>query len=84
MFPVRLPAFMMNTWTQPNDICYDPFMGSGTSIIAGQDLNRNVRGIDIAPAYIDVCIRRFHAHSPDAEITLHRDGQTFTYQEMFE
>ena len=42
---------------------YDPFLGSGTTIIAAEQLGRKCYGIEIEPRYIDVCCERFFRYS---------------------
>ena len=47
----------------PAGIIYDPFSGSGTTIIAGENLGRQVRAIEISPAYVAVALERFRQHT---------------------
>jgi len=42
-----------------NQIVFDPFVGSGTTIVACQNLGRRCRAIGIAPRYIAVILQRF-------------------------
>ena len=42
-----------------DDHVYDPFLGSGTTIIAAEQLNRRCFGIEISPAYCDVIVERW-------------------------
>jgi DNA modification methylase len=58
MFPVDLPAFAMKTW--PADV-YDPFLGSGTTLIAAHRLGRRCFGCEVEPRYADVVLRRAEA-----------------------
>lgn len=59
VFPVALPEFILKTWSQPADLVYEPFSGSGTSIIAAERLHRRCYAIDIEPTYNDLCIERW-------------------------
>ena len=59
MFPVTLPEFFINAYTDAGDIVFDPFMGSGTTLIAAEKLNRVGFGMEISPAYCDVIIKRW-------------------------
>ena len=43
----------------PNDIVYDPFLCSGTTLIAAQETGRICYGIELNPAYVDVIIKRW-------------------------
>ena len=38
--------------------CYEPFMGSGTTMVAAENLGRVCYGIEISPAYTAVCLQR--------------------------
>ena len=38
---------------------YDPFLGSGTTLIAAESLNRRCYGMEIEPHYCDVIVRRW-------------------------
>lgn len=58
-FPVGLPSFFINGYTDESDIVYDPFLGSGTTLIAAEQLNRKCYGIEISPAYCDIIIKRW-------------------------
>lgn len=44
-------------------IVYDPFGGSGTALIACENLNRDCRMIEISPAYCAVILERWAAHT---------------------
>jgi DNA modification methylase len=57
--PVALVADAIKDCSRRNDIVFDPFIGSGTTIIAAEKSNRRTRGIEIDPAYVDVAIRRW-------------------------
>jgi DNA modification methylase len=45
--------------TDPGQSLYDPFMGSGTTIIAAESTERVAFGVEIDPAYVDVCVKRW-------------------------
>jgi DNA modification methylase len=56
---------------------YDPFVGSGTTIIAAQMTGRACHAIEIAPAYVDVALQRWQDFTGNAA-TLDGDGRTFS------
>jgi DNA modification methylase len=56
---------------------YDPFMGSGTSIIAAEQIGRVCLGIELNPAYCDVAVLRWQDFTGE-NATLEATGQTFT------
>jgi DNA methylase len=45
--------------SRPGDAVYDPFLGSGTTLIAAEMTGRTCYGLEIAPAYVDVTIERW-------------------------
>ena len=69
-FPVALPAWFIKLFTEPSDIVLDPFIGSGTTLVACQNLGRKGRGIEISPAYCAVTLERMSQAFPELEIRL--------------
>jgi len=55
---------------------YDPFCGSGTTIIAAEQTGRACHAIEIAPAYVDVAVKRWQAFT-GLEAELDGDGRSF-------
>lgn len=58
-FPVGLPAWFMRAYTDPGDVVYDPFMGSGSTLIAAQQEGRIGYGCEISTSYTDIICRRW-------------------------
>ncbi|MFH1574546.1 MAG: DNA methyltransferase [Acidobacteriota bacterium] len=58
-YPAELPRAVMIFLTAKGEIVYDPFLGSGTTLIAAEQLGRRAYGIEIEPRYVDVCVRRW-------------------------
>ena len=61
---------------------FEPFGGSGTTILAAQKTNRVARAIELAPSYTDVAVQRFQQNHPDIPVTLLATGQTFAEVEQ--
>jgi DNA modification methylase len=57
-------------------IVLDPFLGSGSTIIAAERTGRRCRGVEIDPLYVDVIIRRYEAET-GREAVLEAMGETF-------
>ena len=57
--PVEIFARPMRKHTQLNDICYEPFAGSGSQFIAAEQLGRRCFGLEIEPRYCDVIVARW-------------------------
>jgi DNA methylase len=59
--PVALCEWVFEKYGQPDDLIFDPFLGSGISIIAAQKMegDRTVYGFELSPAYCEVILQRF-------------------------
>mgnify|MGYP003968622611 CR=1 FL=1 len=58
-FPVHLPLFIIEAFTQKNNIVNDMFLGSGTTLIAAEKTNRKCYGMELDPRYVDVSVNRW-------------------------
>ena len=58
-FPVGLPGEYIKAMTATQDIVIEPFGGSGTTLIAAEQTNRNCRIMELEPKYCDVIIKRW-------------------------
>jgi DNA modification methylase len=74
--PVALVADAMRDCSRRGDIVLDPFMGSGTTILAAEKVGRRGYGIEIDPLYVDVAIRRWQDFTKRDAI-LASSGTTF-------
>jgi site-specific DNA-methyltransferase (adenine-specific) len=61
MKPVALFAYLLGNSTGPQGLVYDGFMGSGTTLVAAEQLGRRSVGIEMDPAYCDVIVQRWEA-----------------------
>jgi DNA modification methylase/ParB-like chromosome segregation protein Spo0J len=77
VFPVALPEFLMRAYTDAGEVVFEPFAGSGTTILAGQRTGRRVRAIELAPEYVDLAIARFRMLHPDVPVMLAGDGRGY-------
>jgi ParB-like chromosome segregation protein Spo0J len=57
--PVHAPAWVMQTLCDQSKSVYEPFCGSGTTLIAAEQLGRKCYGMEISPAYCDVIVKRW-------------------------
>jgi DNA modification methylase len=74
--PVELMRRPIVNHTKRGDAIYDPFLGSGTTIMAAELTERFCCGIDIDPRYVDVAVIRWQEFTGQ-EATLDGDGRTF-------
>ena len=62
--------------SSPGQAVYEPFMGSGTTLIAAETSGRVCLGIELNPAYVDVAVERWQQFMGKAAV-LDQDGRTF-------
>ena len=73
--PVTLIADAMLDVTARGDLVLDPFLGSGSTLIAAERVGRACRGIEMDPLYVDLTIRRWERLTGEA--ATREDGATF-------
>lgn len=74
--PLEAMARPMRHHTQEGETVYDPFLGSGTSVIAAEKLGRVCYGLEILPAHVDVIVARWQNLTGKAAV-LDGDGRSF-------
>ncbi len=57
--PLECMARPIRNNTAEGEGVYDPFLGSGTTLIAAEKLNRRCFAIELSPAYVDICVKRY-------------------------
>ncbi|MBI5923844.1 MAG: site-specific DNA-methyltransferase [Betaproteobacteria bacterium] len=77
VFPVALPQNVIEAYTDVGDIVFEPFCGSGTTLLAAQRTGRVVCATEIAPEYVDVAVKRFQQNFPQVPVTLASTRQVF-------
>jgi DNA modification methylase len=77
VFPVKLPEFLMLAYANEGDVVFEPFAGSGTTILAAERSGRRVRAIELASTYVDLAIARWQMLHPESPVTLADDGMTY-------
>ena len=74
--PLECFAVAMRQHTKKGGLCYEPFSGSGSQLIAGEQLGRRVYGLEISPAYCDVIVKRWLALGEERRVV--RNGEDVT------
>jgi DNA modification methylase len=76
IYPLELPTRVMMAYSTSGANVLDPFLGSGTTLIAAEKLNRTCYGMEIDPKYCDVIIKRYcdYAHVDEAVVRATREG----------
>ncbi|MDU5913114.1 MAG: DNA methyltransferase [Anaerococcus vaginalis] len=81
--PVPLIAYLIKQSTQTNGLVLDGFLGSASTLIACEELNRICYGIEIEPKFVDVAVKRYlNLVGSDEEINLLRDGKEYKYKDV--
>jgi DNA modification methylase len=62
--------------SNPGQAVYEPFMGSGTTLIAAETTGRVCLGIELNPAYVDVAVERWQSFTGQ-EVVLAETGKSF-------
>ena len=75
-YPVALPEFFIKAFSDSGDMIFDPFMGSGTTMIAAEKNGRHSCGTEISPMYCDVIVTRWQAFAGKQAIH-EASGKTF-------
>lgn len=74
--PVEAMRRPMLNNSAPGQPVYEPFMGSGTSLIAAESCGRISLGVELDPSYVDVAVTRWQAFTGEAAV-LDGDGRSF-------
>ncbi|TIS05478.1 MAG: hypothetical protein E5X14_20045, partial [Mesorhizobium sp.] len=80
--PSALVADALRDASMPGDIVFDPFLGSGTTLVAAERSHRVCYGIEIEPAFVDLAIRRWQAETGKDGVRV-SDGMTFDEAERY-
>ena len=80
-FPISLAKKIIELFTHQGELVLDPFVGSGTTLVAAQDSNRNAVGFDLMSRYIDLCYSRLnsnHIFNKSKQIAILDDSRNIT------
>jgi len=69
-FPIELPNYFVSTFTNSGELLYEPFMGTGTTLIACERLGRRCRAVEISPAYVAVALQRWSDMTGETPVLL--------------
>jgi len=66
--PIQLPERAIKNSCQPNGLVYEPFTGSGSTMVAAHQLKRKCYGMELDPKYCDVIVRRMIKLDPTLSV----------------
>ena len=79
MKPIELVAHALRVSSSANELVLDPFLGSGTTLIAAEMTGRRCYGLEVDPRYADVIVKRWEeATGEQAKL----DGTESTFDEI--
>jgi DNA modification methylase len=85
MKPLELCAKAISNSSEQNGFVLDLFGGSGSTLIASEQLNRICYMMELDEKYVDVIMQRYvNFKESDEDVYLIRDGQRYTYQQVLE
>lgn len=72
-----LAALLIEAYSDPGEVVYEPFGGAGTTLLAAEQAGRRVMTVELSPRYVDLIVQRFVAEVPGAAACLDRTGETW-------
>lgn len=84
MKPIQLMAYPIRNSSMTNGIVLDPFLGSGSTLMACDQTERICRGIELDPKFVDVEVKRYlEAYDQKTDdVYVLRNGQKLTFEEV--
>ena len=79
--PVPLIAYLLQQCTQANGVVLDGFLGSASTLIACEQIDRICYGIELEPKFVDVAVKRYIEFKGSSEdVYVVRDGEKISYE----
>ena len=83
MKPIPLMAYPIQNSSMRGTIVLDPFLGSGSTLMAADQTGRVCYGIELDEKFVDVIVKRYIDSTGNDNVTVLRDGQTLTFNEAY-
>jgi len=84
MKPIGLLGYLIKNSSVEGNLIVDLFGGSGSTLIASEQMNRVCYTMDLDPRYCDAIVKRYIQYTGDEEVKVIRNGQTIPYVEIIE
>lgn len=76
--PIRLLARIILSSTKPGDFVFDPFAGTGTTLVVAKQLGRNSIGVELSPRNVELIRRRIERLRKSDDLSSVREDYFFT------
>ena len=74
-FPISLARRVIELFTHEGELVLDPFVGSGTTLVAAQDANRNAVGFDLQESYVRLAAERLGESGDYVQVAVQDDAR---------
>ncbi|MBZ2134825.1 DNA modification methylase [Streptococcus gordonii] len=81
MKPVQLMAYPIQNSSMRGTLILDPFLGSGSTLIAADQTGRICYGIELDEKFVDVIVKRYMEATEKTDVKLIREGRTLSFEE---
>lgn len=81
MKPVQLIAYPIQNSSMRGTLILDPFLGSGSTLIAADQTGRICYGIELDEKFVDVIVKRYMEATEKTDVKLIREGRTLSFEE---
>lgn len=81
MKPVQLMAYPIQNSSMRGTLILDPFLGSGSTLIAADQTGRICYGIELDEKFVDVIVKRYMEATEKTDVKLIREGRTLFFEE---
>ena len=78
MKPIPLLSKLIHDGSQENNMIFDPFLGSGSTLISCEQTNRICYGVEIDPRYVDIICKRYLGFTGGIEPVREKDNKTYS------
>ena len=82
MKPIQLMAYPIQNSSMRGTIVLDPFLGSGSTLIAADQTGRVCYGIELDEKFVDVIVKRYIEVTGDTEVNVQRNHEVLTYNQV--
>lgn len=82
MKPIQLMAYPIQNSSMRGTVVLDPFLGSGSTLIAADQTGRVCYGIELDEKFVDVIVKRYIEVTGDTEVTVQRNHEVLTYNQV--